>query len=135
MNCPHASPLSNHVNSCGLGLHGGRPSKGTCAGCMARGENNAEFAASYKPPTLPEMARSLAGSVAGWAKSGFQVTDEVMLASRLEICRGCEFWDASGFAGTGRCQKCGCSTQAKLRMATASCPLNPPKWGPAVIFY
>lgn len=74
--------------------------------------------------------KSLGGDVSKWAKSGFQTVSEEDLVSRLEICKGCEFWDADGFAGTGRCQKCGCSTQAKLRMATSSCPLTPPKWGP-----
>jgi hypothetical protein len=83
------------------------------------------------PPSLTQQATSFAGSMATWAVGGFHVADEATLASRMAICKGCEFWDASGFGGTGRCQKCGCSTQAKLRMATASCPLNPPKWGPA----
>lgn len=77
-------------------------------------------------PSLPQQAASLAGSMATWAKGGFQVADEATLASRMEICKGCEFWDAAGFGGTGRCQRCGCSTQAKLRMATSKCPEG--KW-------
>lgn len=48
MTCQYATPLSAQVNSCGLGLHGGSPSKGVCAGCMSRGENNAEFSAAQK---------------------------------------------------------------------------------------
>jgi hypothetical protein len=28
--------------------------------------------------------------------------------------------------GTGRCSKCGCSTWAKLRMASEKCPID--KW-------
>jgi len=48
MTCQYATPLSPQVNSCGLGLHGGSPSSGVCAGCMARGENNAEFSAAQK---------------------------------------------------------------------------------------
>jgi hypothetical protein len=79
-------------------------------------------------PTLLGKAGSLASSVGNWAKAGFQVVDEATLASRMEICKGCEFWDASGFVGTGKCRKCGCSTQAKLRMATSKCPVD--KWGP-----
>lgn len=129
MTCDYATQLSAHVNSCGLGLHGGQPSRGVCARCVERGENNEEFAASYKantatvtPPTLPQMAGSLAGSVASWAKGGFQVADEATLASRMEICRACPEWDSTGFGGTGRCRKCGCSTAAKLRMATSKCP-------------
>lgn len=83
---------------------------------------------SSTEPTLKQMAGSLGSSVAGWAKSGFAMASDETLELRLSICKTCEFWDASGFAGTGKCQKCGCSTQAKLRMATSVCPLDPPKW-------
>lgn len=79
-------------------------------------------------PTAKDMAKSLAASLANWAKQGFEIVTEETLNKRLEICGKCEFWDANGFAGTGRCQKCGCSTQAKLRLATSACPLDPPKW-------
>jgi hypothetical protein len=48
--------------------------------------------------------------------------------SRLSICRSCEFWDSSGFGGSGKCSKCGCSTHAKLRLAASICPLDTPKW-------
>jgi hypothetical protein len=78
--------------------------------------------------TLLEKAGSLASNLGVWAKAGFQVVDASQLQSRIDICRGCEFWDQSGFAGTGKCKKCGCSTQAKLRMATSKCPID--KWGP-----
>ena len=44
MTCPHATPQREY-NFCGLGLYGGRPSHGTCAQCMANGENTPEFAA------------------------------------------------------------------------------------------
>jgi hypothetical protein len=95
---------------------------------MARKENNPEFAASYKPATISQMAGSLASSVINYAKSGFQNTSPEQLESRLDICKVCEFWDQSGFGGTGSCKQCGCSTYAKLRMATSKCPID--KWGP-----
>lgn len=79
-------------------------------------------------PTLPQMAKSLGSSVAGWAKAGFAMASIETVDARLAICKACDLWDQTGFGGTGRCSKCGCSTQAKLRMATSSCPLNPPKW-------
>lgn len=79
-------------------------------------------------PTLPQMAKSLGSAVAGWAKAGFAMASAETLASRLSICGACDLWDPTAFGGTGRCSKCGCSTQAKLRMATSSCPLDPPKW-------
>lgn len=79
-------------------------------------------------PSLPDRvtSASFAGSMVGWAKGGFQVTAEETLAERLAICAACPEWDQAGFFGTGRCQKCGCSTSAKLRMATSTCPLG--KW-------
>lgn len=79
-------------------------------------------------PTLVQMAGSLGSSVAGWAKAGFAMASTETLDYRLKICRGCELWDQTGFGDTGKCAKCGCSTQAKLRMATSVCPLDPPKW-------
>jgi hypothetical protein len=71
-------------------------------------------------------AESLTNSVLDWTKSGFPIPDSETFNARLETCKGCEFWDESGFANTGRCKKCGCSTQAKLRMATEKCPIG--KW-------
>jgi hypothetical protein len=82
-------------------------------------------------PTLLKKAGSLASNLGVWAKAGFQVVDASQLQSRLDVCKGCEFWDQSGFAGTGSCKKCGCSTQAKLRMTTSKCPVD--KWGPIEI--
>ena len=76
--------------------------------------------------TFPNKLLGLAKATAKWAKEGMPITDEETLKVRLETCKGCEFWDESGFAKTGRCKKCGCSTQAKLRMATEKCPID--KW-------
>jgi hypothetical protein len=81
----------------------------------------------YEPnQTLPNKLSRLAKSTTNWVKEGMPVADEKTLNARLEICKGCEFWDESGFVNTGRCKKCGCSTQAKLRMATEKCPIG--KW-------
>jgi hypothetical protein len=131
MTCPHATPISAHANACGLNLYGGRPSKGVCAYCISRGENTPEHAARIKanpppPPSIPQMATSLGGSLANFARSGFTATDPDTLASRMDTCKACDLWDAAGMAGTGRCRKCGCSTQAKLRMASEKCPIG--KW-------
>ena len=82
----------------------------------------------FRHPTMIQMAKSLTESVVDWTKAGFKTVSEETLNKRLEICGKCEFWDASGFGGTGKCKKCGCSTQAKLRMSTSACPLDPPKW-------
>lgn len=58
--------------------------------------------------------------------SGFAVTPPEALATREATCRACPEWDAAALNATGRCRKCGCSTWAKLRMATEACPLG--KW-------
>lgn len=84
-----------------------------------------------EPPTFfskkIEQAQSVTRSVTRFARSGFVPTPPETLESRLAICRACLEWDSTGFRGTGRCRKCGCSTWAKLRMASEACPLG--KWG------
>lgn len=77
-------------------------------------------------PTTVQMIGSLSTSLSGWVSSGLPLSDKKMVEFRLEICKSCDLWDQSGFLNTGRCKKCGCSTQAKLRMATEKCPIG--KW-------
>ena len=61
-----------------------------------------------------------------FAGAGFTTTPSEALAEREATCRACDQWDAAALNATGRCRKCGCSTWAKLRMATERCPLG--KW-------
>lgn len=65
-------------------------------------------------------------AVVKFGKSGCRRVDQETLDARRAICRSCEHWDAGSFGGTGKCKKCGCSTWAKLRMATERCPIG--KW-------
>lgn len=44
MTCPHITATTREYNVCALGLYGGKPSHGTCARCMERGENNPAYA-------------------------------------------------------------------------------------------
>lgn len=81
---------------------------------------------TQKPPSLIKRAKTLTISLSKWAIAGFKRTPKKLLNQRLEICKSCEFWDATKFNGTGRCNKCGCSTWAKLRLKTSKCPIN--KW-------
>ncbi len=78
------------------------------------------------PPTMSGMIESAARSAALWASRGFQHVSKETLKTRIETCGKCEFWNSKGFGGTGRCTKCGCSTWAKIRMATEKCPIG--KW-------
>ncbi len=79
-------------------------------------------------PTAAGMAQNLARSIARWVSQGLPLASEEALQARLAICSACVWWDPAALAGTGRCRKCGCSTQAKLRLATEKCPID--KWGP-----
>jgi predicted Zn-ribbon and HTH transcriptional regulator len=79
--------------------------------------------------TLKEFERPIASALTAahrFARAGFATTPPDILASREAICRACPEWDAAAINSTGRCRKCGCSTWAKLRMATERCPLS--KW-------
>jgi hypothetical protein len=73
-----------------------------------------------------EQLRSAARAAHRFARSGFSPTPPEVLAAREATCRACPEWDAAALNSTGRCRKCGCSTWAKLRMASESCPLG--KW-------
>lgn len=59
-------------------------------------------------------------------RHGAPSTPPEVLAEREATCRACPEWDAAALNATGRCRKCGCSTWAKLRMATERCPIG--KW-------
>jgi hypothetical protein len=74
-----------------------------------------------------KKCQTFSSAVSNFARSGFYATPPQILATRVATCRACPEWDAAAFKGTGRCRKCGCSTWAKLRMATERCPMG--KWG------
>jgi hypothetical protein len=73
-----------------------------------------------------EMLTRFGTAAHRFARSGFVATPPEILAEREATCRACPEWDPSALNNTGRCRKCGCSTWAKLRMATETCPLG--KW-------
>ena len=49
--------------------------------------------------------------------------DQEVIDKRWDICKGCEF-----LTEKNKCTHCGCYMKVKTRVATARCPLNPPKW-------
>ena len=67
-------------------------------------------------------------SLISWQRARHVVNNE-QWNLRASICRQCQFWQELGNSQVARCKKCGCSS-GKLLLATSSCPLNPPKWGP-----
>ena len=64
MTCQHITTASKEYNACALGLYGGKPSHGTCARCIERGENTPEFAANLfarTEKTHPSSQRKISG--------------------------------------------------------------------------
>jgi hypothetical protein len=122
MTCAFQSPRDAEGFHCSINRYGGKPHALACQQCIADGKNTV----ASKLPSALEMATGLVRSAAAWGKSGFKLADEETLASRMATCKACDLWDAAGMAGTGRCRKCGCSTQSKLRMASEKCPIG--KW-------
>jgi hypothetical protein len=78
-------------------------------------------------PRFREQILAAMKAAGRFASSGMATPPTEILANREATCRACPEWDAAALKGTGRCRKCGCSTWAKLRMATERCPLG--KWG------
>jgi hypothetical protein len=93
---------------------------------LKKAQDAAAQAKSTAYPSAVSMVKSAASAAAGWAKSGFKGADEQTIETRKKICASCEFWDSAALKGTGRCTKCGCSTWAKIRMSSSSCPEK--KW-------
>lgn len=73
-----------------------------------------------------EKLKSAYWATVKFAKARMPSIPPKILEDRQSICRSCNQWDSQAINGTGRCKKCGCSTWAKLRMATEKCPLG--KW-------
>jgi hypothetical protein len=79
-------------------------------------------APSYPP--IAEQAANAAKAAGRFVASGLKTVDKAEYERRLAICKACDQYDAK----QARCVLCGCRTKYKLRMATESCPLDPPKW-------
>jgi hypothetical protein len=128
MNCPYRN---TSYPICGLGLYGGMPSIGICKLCVKQNENNIEHAQTVLNKNNKDIQpvtqiKTLAKALTKWSLSKFEMAEPPLFNQRISICKSCPEWDESGFVNTGRCKKCGCSTQAKLRMATEKCPIG--KW-------
>lgn len=89
-------------------------------------KNHIAPAISKTPPPIPSQIASAITAAGRFLRHGAPVTPSDILAAREATCRACPEWDATALNATGRCRKCGCSTWAKLRMATERCPMG--KW-------
>lgn len=77
-------------------------------------------------PSAKEMILSASDSINKWINSGLKLASKEEIEKRRQICITCPFWDSMALNATGRCKKCGCSTWAKIKLATESCPEK--KW-------
>jgi hypothetical protein len=94
---------------------------------IAQQQEKAEDAPNKKILATPtQMITSASTAALNWVKSGLKTLSEEQIQARLDVCKSCDLWDKEALNGTGRCRKCGCSTWAKIRMASESCPEK--KW-------
>lgn len=67
--------------------------------------------------------RQVSLALASYAGDNFRNATKEEFDSRRKISDKCEFWNNLGFAGIGKCEKCGCSI-AKLKIANSKCPIG-----------
>jgi Family of unknown function (DUF6171) len=88
-----------------------------------------QLASSNKPPQMPSigamasnLARSVANNVQSVAAGNPLRLDDSAATQRLNICRGCEFFNGA----EQRCTKCGCFMAVKTYLKAEKCPVG--KW-------
>jgi hypothetical protein len=92
--------------------------------------NKNQNATNGELPSVWSMLKNVGKAAVNSAKSGFKLVTDEQYDERTNICKSCEFWNPKAFNNTGQCVKCGCSTKAKLKLATEKCPIG--KWLPTV---
>jgi hypothetical protein len=87
-----------------------------------------------RAPSLPFRLSNYLGAMIRWAHADYPERGEQVVASILEVCRGCVHFKATSDE-LHACSYCGCGGVAskwtgglveKIRMATESCPIR--KW-------
>ena len=74
------------------------------------------------PITWVEVARQFASSAIRWTAEGFPVVSTQEHGERYGKCKSC-----TRFVGF-YCSLCRCVAYLKTKLATESCPDQPPKW-------
>ena len=77
-----------------------------------------------QPPNLMQQAVNFGGSVIKHVSNGLRQVSPEIKESRLEICKGCEFFKSGE---NPSCNKCGCFLNIKTSWASEACPAG--KWG------
>jgi hypothetical protein len=82
----------------------------------------------HKKPSISKTIKKGVETLKDWVSHGLPIVDDATYQSRLSVCQACEHWEhINTKIVVGVCEKCRC-TNAKLKLATASCPLEKPKW-------
>lgn len=68
------------------------------------------------------LAKNFGTSVVNHLADGMKQAPEELYNSRLDICKGCDQFDAK----STRCLNCGCFLKVKASWNSEKCPLN--KW-------
>lgn len=79
-------------------------------------------------PPLSQQIVSGVKAIGRFVVGGFNRATPEERDARLAICRECDRYDAEQV----RCRVCGCYLNEKTWLASESCPLPHPKWGPIV---
>ena len=114
-------------------LWGKTPTTYVCSRCGRRSEHyDAEPECAPKRNVITAAGRYTT-AVARWAAAGFPERSDEEVQQLFAICQQCEFFNGQ------LCRLCGCRCNIhgaaivnKLRMATESCPANPPRWTASV---
>lgn len=124
--CPIESRLRIAQVGCPLGKWGAQVGRAAMepVSPVAVQEPEPQAVPEHVPPSITDMAKSFFSSAAKFVAAGLPRTPLEQLQVRLDTCKVCQYWNPEGFGGTGSCRQCGCSTQAKLRMATSECPMG-----------
>mgnify|MGYP003335081644 CR=1 FL=1 len=93
---------------------------------LAKYEKTLQPKEEITSPGMWDMMKTAATAGKNFIKSGMKFVSEEEFIAREIICKGCEFWNPKGYVNTGQCLRCGCSTKAKLRLSSESCPIK--KW-------
>lgn len=80
------------------------------------------LASTQSGTTLLQRMVMFLETVYRWVRSGFKLEDELSQIARMEMCKACPEFKKD----TTQCKVCGCLMSSKVKIASASCPLN--KW-------
>ena len=83
-----------------------------------------------KGEVVPEIStfkkvKNVIGAFVKEAKEGVPIS-QAQIDERMRICEACELFNHE----KQQCSLCSCYMKIKTTLSTASCPLDPPKWGP-----